>query len=326
MKVEGAFFDVDKTVIAKASMMAFAPSFYREGLIGRRAVLRGLWMQLLYVRFGASPDQLASIRESILSITAGWEQERVREIVADTLDTVIPPITYAEALTLIEEHRQAGRRVYLVSASPADIVEPLARHLGVTGALASVAAVGADGRYTGHIERYAYGAGKADLMRAVAQRDGVELSRSYAYTDSATDVPMLEAVGHPVAVNPDRALRRLAESRGWEVRYFRTPVVPPRRDRRRFPVVAAAIVAPAATLVALGAAWKWYRPRRPGRGSPPSAPGGRRGTQPTAGAAGAGGLSRMAAQAGQLERSFLAAKKPRPIRAARRTIFFMPPP
>jgi hypothetical protein len=108
----------------------------------------------------------------------------------------------------------------LVSAAPAEIVEPLAWHLGAHGAVASVATVGPDGRYTGELERYAYGEEKASLIRRLADTDGLDLAGSFAYTDSATDVPMLEAVGHPVAVNPDRALRRIACLRGWDVRQF----------------------------------------------------------------------------------------------------------
>jgi phosphoserine phosphatase len=141
-------------------------------------------------------------------------------VVAEGLATVIDPITYAEARVLIDEHRAAGRSVYIVSAAPAEIVEPLARHLGVDGAIASQAEVDDSGRYTGHMERYAYGPAKAELMRQVADRDGIDLLASWAYSDSVTDLPMLEAVGHPVAVNPDRALRRIARVRGWDVRRF----------------------------------------------------------------------------------------------------------
>jgi len=254
--VEAAFFDVDKTVIAKASMMAFAPSFYREGLIGRRSLARGMWTQLLYVRFGAGPERLSRIRESVLSLIAGWEQARVRQIVTETLVAVIAPITYADAVGLIDEHRAAGRRVYVVSASPAEVIEPLARHLGADGALASRARVDASGRYTGEMERYAYGPQKAALVREVAAREGIDLSRSWAYSDSATDLPMLEAVGHPVCVNPDRALRGIAEERGWEVRRFRAPAGP------ATPGPVKALLVPAVLALAT-TAWWWQR--RPGR-------------------------------------------------------------
>jgi HAD superfamily hydrolase (TIGR01490 family) len=221
--VEAAFFDLDKTVIAKASIMAFARDFRREGMLTRRTMAKGLWTQVIYVRLGASSKKLARVRQSVLGVTRGWDQAQVRQVVDDKLTSAIDPITYAEARELIDEHRRVGRRVYLVSAAPAEIVEPLARHFGAHEAVASVARVGADGRYTGELERYAYGAEKAALIHHLAARDNLDLTASFAYSDSATDVPMLEAVGHPVAVNPDRALRRISQLRGWEiVRFQRT--------------------------------------------------------------------------------------------------------
>jgi HAD superfamily hydrolase (TIGR01490 family) len=218
--VEAAFFDLDKTVIAKASMMAFAGDFRRAGLLNRRTMAKGLWIQLVYIHAGASSNKLARVRRSVLAVTRGWDQTQVRRVVGEKLSSAIDPITYTEARELIDEHRRAGRRVYLVSAAPVEIVEPLAWHLGAHGAVASVATVGPDGRYTGELERYAYGEEKASLIRRLAVSDGLDLAGSFAYTDSATDVPMLETVGHPVAVNPDRALRRIAYLRGWDVRRF----------------------------------------------------------------------------------------------------------
>ncbi len=232
--VEAAFFDLDKTVIARASIMAFARDFQRQGLLTRRTMAKGLWVQLVYVHLGASSRKLERIRRSVLTLTRGWDQARVRLVVADKLTSAIDPITFAEARELMDEHRRAGRRVYLVSAAPAEIVEPLAEHFGADAALASVARVGLDGCYTGELECYAYGEEKGRLITDLAVRAGIDLGASYAYSDSATDLPMLETVGHPVAVNPDRALRRIAEQRGWEVRHF---------DRRLCPEGAAPEVA-----------------------------------------------------------------------------------
>jgi HAD superfamily hydrolase (TIGR01490 family) len=221
--VEAAFFDLDKTVIAKPSIMAFARDFRREGLLTRRTMVKGLWLQLVYVRVGAGHKKLNRVRRSVLAATTGWDQAHVRQVVTDGLAAAIDPITYAEARERIDEHRRAGRTVYLVSAAPAEIVEPLAHHLGAHEALASLARVDKDGRYTGDVERYAYGPEKASLIRRIAAQNGIDLTTSWAYSDSATDVPMLEAVGHPVAVNPDRALRRIAQLRGWElVRFTQT--------------------------------------------------------------------------------------------------------
>jgi HAD superfamily hydrolase (TIGR01490 family) len=219
MAASAAFFDLDKTVIAKPSLSAFSRSFYREGLVTRRLLARALWAQMLFVRFGARAQTLERLRLRLLHLTIGWEQEKVKRIVAETLIQVVGPITYKEAVDLIAGHKQAGRRVYIVSAAPEEIVEPLARYLGAEEAIASRAAVSA-GLYTGQLLNYAYGPQKAATIRHIAERDGLDLTASWAYSDSVTDLPMLEAVGHPVAVNPDRALRRIAQMRGWPVLQF----------------------------------------------------------------------------------------------------------
>ncbi|HEX3424614.1 MAG TPA: HAD-IB family hydrolase [Acidimicrobiales bacterium] len=261
--MEAAFFDLDKTVIAKASIAAFGRPFYRHGLVSRRSLIRGLWAHLIYLHLGASEEKLARIRESTLALTRGWDQTQVEAIVAEALAEVVEPIIYAEALDLIELHRAAGRRVYLISASPAEIVEPLGRYLGVTHVIASRARVDGAGRYTGEMDVYAYGPFKADLIRKAAEGDGIDLAASFAYSDSYTDLPMLEVVGHPVAVNADRPLARVARERDWETRSFVRPVR--LRDRVPTPPVpaSAATVASLAVAGAGVAAWRlWVRRRR----------------------------------------------------------------
>src|SRR6476469_6448283 len=215
--VEAAFFDLDKTVIAKASMVAFGRPLYRAGLISRWILLRAVWGQLVYLQIGADEDRLLRIRQSVLRLAKGWDQARVCEIVQETMDEVIEPIVYDEAIELIRAHRDAGRRVVIVSASPTEIVAPLARYLGVHDAIATRAALDDEGRYTGEVEFYSYGPFKVDAMRELAELHDLGLAASYAYSDSATDLPMLEAVGHPVAVNPDRGLLRAAREHDWEV-------------------------------------------------------------------------------------------------------------
>ena len=303
---EAAFFDLDKTVIAKASIAAFARDFQRAGLLRRRSLVRAAWTHLVYLRVGASAKRLARMRSSVLSVTTGWEQAHVRRIVTEALSAVIEPIVYTEARELIGAHLAAGRVVFIVSAAPAEIVEPLARHLGVHEAIASQAAVDPAGRYTGTMERYAYGPMKAALMRQIAERDGIDLDRSYAYTDSVTDLPMLEAVGHPVAVNPDRPLRRIARLRGWEVRRFEgfSSVAgdiegAPARQRAARATRTALIIAAPVVVAAGGAAAAVMAHRRPGR------------------AAGAGSAPV------QLARSFFAANNDRPSSARSTTSFFM---
>lgn len=261
--MEAAFFDLDKTVIARASMVAFGGHLRRAGLLSRWLVLRALWGQLVYMYLGADEERMARMRESVLRLTKGWEQERVSQIVREALDEVVEPIVYAEALQLIREHQAAGRKVFIVSASPEEVVAPLAGYLGVDEAIATRARIDDDGRYTGEVEFYSYGPHKAEAMVRQAEAEGIDLSRSFAYTDSATDLPMLDVVGNPVAVNPDRELAKVARQRGWEIRTFTKPV----RLRDRVPVPPPGPVAAGGVLAAAAAAvaaWLWLR-RRPRR-------------------------------------------------------------
>jgi HAD superfamily hydrolase (TIGR01490 family) len=266
--MEAAFFDLDKTVIAKASMVAFSGPLHRAGLLSRRMLLRAAWGQLIYAQFGASQAKLTKLRDSVLRLTRGWDQAEISQIVEDTLVEVVEPIVFDEALGLIEQHREQGHKVFIVSASPEEIVAPLARYLGVDEAIATRAELDERGRYTGKTERYCYGAEKVVAIAEVAERDGIDLGASFAYSDSATDLPMLEAVGHPIAVNPDRDLLRAARANGWEVRRFAHRV--PLRERVPMPGPRHAAVGGGALAVAVGAGflarWWWER-RQP----PPSA-------------------------------------------------------
>jgi HAD superfamily hydrolase (TIGR01490 family) len=241
-------------------------------MISRWLVARALWSQFIFQRVGADEERMRKFRESALRITRGWDQARISAIVRDTLTEVIDPIVYDEALELIREHQSAGRRVYIISASPEEIVAPLALYLGVDEAIASRAKLDGDGRYTGEVEFYSYGPFKADAIVEAARLHDIDLALSYAYSDSATDLPMLEIVGHPVVVNPDRELARIARSRNWEVRQFRNGV--PLRERVNMPPPGrtAAGVASVVLVVAgvAGAWWLWRRraatpPTMPGR-------------------------------------------------------------
>ena len=262
--MRAAFFDLDKTVIAKASIAAFGRPFYRGGLINRRLVVRAVVSQVIYLHLGASEEKLARVRESMHALTKGWDRDRIREIVREALEETVEPIIYAEALDLIEAHRANGDKVYLVSASPEEIVEPLAEHLGVDGAIATRAVVDEAGRYAGEVDFYAYGPFKAEAIRELAEREGLDLAASSAYSDSYTDLPMLEVVGHPVAVNPDRVPAKTARERGWDVVEFTKPVR--LRDRVSVPTLspAAAIVAASASVAAAGVVLVWRLSRRPG--------------------------------------------------------------
>ncbi|MGA3353088.1 MAG: HAD-IB family hydrolase [Acidimicrobiales bacterium] len=267
--LEAAFFDLDKTVIAKASMVAFGRPFYHGGLINRRTVLRALYGELVYLHLGASEQKLNRIRESVLRLIKGWHSDRVREIVAEAIEEIVEPIIFAEAADLMDSHREQGRLVVIVSASPEEIVVPLARFLGADECIASRARLDEEGRYTGKMQFYAFGPFKAEAMDALAAERGIDLAASYAYTDSYTDLPMLEAVGHPVAVNPDRVLNRYAREHEFEVLHFsqtvslwsrvrdRLGAVPPR------PAIAASAGAFALGVGAAAAGW-WLGSHRRG--------------------------------------------------------------
>jgi HAD superfamily hydrolase (TIGR01490 family) len=263
MTMEAAFFDLDKTIISRSSSLALSRPLYRAGMVSRGQLLRGAYAQLVYLLVGADEDKMERLKEGMLALTKGWDRAQVERLVQDTLLDVIDPYVYQEALDLMALHRSEGRRLYIVSSSPEEIVRPLARHFGVSGVIATQAQVGEDGRYTGELAFYAYGQQKADAIRALAARVGVDLARSYAYTDSITDLPMLEAVGNPVAVNPDKELRRVAEEREWQVRDFHAPV----RLRTRIASTAAqpktqvAAGAVAAVAIAMVLVWVALRSR-----------------------------------------------------------------
>jgi HAD superfamily hydrolase (TIGR01490 family) len=244
--VEAAFFDLDKTVIATSSVMALGGTLYRDGLISKRTIVRGIYAQVVYMLVGADENKMDRMREAMLTITRGWDQKRVKELVRETLDDVLTPIIYAEALDLIDEHHKAGRKTVIISSSPAETVEPIGEYLGVDDVIATRARIDNEGRYTGELEFYAYGPRKADAMREMAVAEGIDLAGSYAYSDSITDLPMLELVGNPVAVNPDRELARIAREREWEVQYFQRPI----RLRDRVPVPARSQTIAAGTIAA----------------------------------------------------------------------------
>lgn len=254
-----AFFDLDKTIIAKSSVLAFGKPFYREGLLSRGAIVKSIYAQFVFMLVGADEEKMEKIRESMLSLTKGWNQEHIASIVRETLDDIISPIVFAEALELFAEHHAAGRRVVIVSSSPTEVVDPLAEYLGADEAIATRAEIDADGNYSGELAFYAYGPHKAEAIIEVAARDGLDLAECYAYSDSITDLPMLDLVGHPVPVNADRELARVAKERGWEVRTFQRPVR--LRDRLpnppRTPTMAAAGVLAVGALGAAGyALWR----------------------------------------------------------------------
>jgi HAD superfamily hydrolase (TIGR01490 family) len=255
-----AFFDLDKTIIAKSSVMAFGRPFYQGGLINRRALLKSTYAQFVYLVGGADHDQIERMRSYLSQLCKGWDVEQVKAIVAETLHDLIDPLIYDEAAALIEEHHAAGRDVVIVSTSGIEVVEPIGELLGADRIIATRMVV-KDGRFTGDIDYYAFGAAKAAAVTELAAEEGYDLAASFAYSDSSTDIPLLELVGFPSVVNPDRALRKEAMSRGWPVLNFSNPVSLRARvglGSPRSPVYAAAGLG--AGMAAAGLVW--YARRR----------------------------------------------------------------
>jgi HAD superfamily hydrolase (TIGR01490 family) len=237
-----AFLDLDKTVIAKSSALAFGRPFYRDGLITRQDVLKTAIAQVMFRLGGGSDEQtMERTRDYLTELTEGWRAEQVGQIVNETLDQLIQPYVYAEAAALIAEHRAAGRDVVLVSSSGEEIVRPIGELLGITDVIATRMVIDG-GRFTGAVAFYAAGPNKAVAVRELAADRGYDLEDCYAYSDSITDAPLLSAVGHPTAVNPDRGLRKEAALRHWPTLEFRHPIPLRRRLRARpaVPVAAAA--------------------------------------------------------------------------------------
>jgi HAD superfamily hydrolase (TIGR01490 family) len=245
-----AFFDLDKTIIAKSSTLAFSKPFFDQGLLNRRAVLKSSYAQFIFLLSGADHDQMDRMRTHLTNMCTGWDVAQVKSIVNETLHDIMTPLVFAEAADLIAAHKLCGRDVVVVSASGEEIVAPIARALGATHAMAT-RMVAEDGKYTGEVAFYCYGEGKVQAIRELAAREGYPLEHCYAYSDSITDLPMLEAVGHPSVVNPDRGLRREATERGWPVLSFSRPVS--LRDRIPAPSGAAIATTAAVGISALAA-------------------------------------------------------------------------
>ena len=245
-----AFFDLDRTLIRRSSALALAGSFRERGMISRRELARAAYWQLLFVARGADDEGIRAVAERGLRVLEGFRPEEMQGLVAAAMERVLKPLVYAEPLALVEQHRDRGERVYIVSAALQEIVAALAAELGFDGALGTICEV-ENGVYTGRSLRVLHGAAKADAVRELAARDHVDLAESTAYSDSDSDLPFLEVVGHPVVVNPDRALRATAAERGWPVLDFAERAYP--HARRRIPPALVGLP------LLVGAAWALRR-------------------------------------------------------------------
>ena len=219
----GAFFDVDNTIVAWASIYHFARGLAARDFITTRDILDFAWQQVKF-RIGGkeSAEGMLSAREAALAFVAGKRVDEIVRLGEEIYDELMAERIWTGTQALAQLHLDAGQRVWLVTATPVELASIIARRLGLTGALGTVAEV-VDGEYTGRlVGEPLHGAAKAAAVLALADREGLDLDRCSAYSDSINDLPMLTSVGTAVAINPDSALRMEARSRGWEVRDFRT--------------------------------------------------------------------------------------------------------
>jgi HAD superfamily hydrolase (TIGR01490 family) len=212
-----AFFDLDKTLMQGSSAFQFARAAYRNGLLSRRRLAADAWANTRFRLRGATDEDSLALRQRIATGLSGSRVLDLQRLGPDVLAGVLPRL-YPRMLAVAYAHQDAGRRAYITTAASQELAEILARVISFDGAIGSELSEVVDGVYTGRVTGlFAYNTGKADAIRQLAAREGIDLDQSYAYTDSVSDLPMLEAVGHPVAVNPDRALAAIARERGWEL-------------------------------------------------------------------------------------------------------------
>ncbi|MGI9666724.1 MAG: HAD family hydrolase [Acidimicrobiia bacterium] len=214
-----AFFDLDRTIIGGSSVFTFGWAAYREGLVPTTQLMKDAGNAVSFKLQGAGDDKTEAVKSRILEAIEGVEVSTLTGLADEIIPRLLDDVR-REARGLIDLHTDAGRDTYIVSASPVEIVGRFADAIEMTGGLGTVAEI-RDGVYTGELAQpFCYGEGKAIAMRKIAEEKGYDLSRSYAYTDSIGDLPMLEAVGYPVAVNPDAALESMAHHQGWPIVEF----------------------------------------------------------------------------------------------------------
>ena len=218
-----AFFDVDNTMMMGASLFWFARGLAARKYFHSRDLAQFVWQQAKFrIAGNESADDMHSIRETALAFVAGRPVEEIVQASEEIYDELVADRIWSGTRNLAQKHLDAGQRVWLVTATPVELASIIAHRLGLTGALGTVSEI-VDGRYTGRlVGELMHGEAKAEAVRALAEREGLDLSRCTAYSDSSNDLPMLTLTGAAVAVNPDSELRAVARSRGWPVKDFRT--------------------------------------------------------------------------------------------------------
>src|SRR5262245_3449520 len=214
-----AFFDLDKTLIEGSSALHFARAAYKAGMLSRRQLASDAWANIRFRLKGSTDEGTEELKQRILDAIAGWRVTDLARMGVDVLAGVLP-LVYREVLDEAYAHQDAGRPVYIVTAASQELADVLAHVLVLDGGIGMRSEV-RDGVYTGKpAGPFTYREGKAVAIRELAAAEGIDLSESFAYSDSESDLPMMHAVGHPVAVNPDRALERVARQEGWRIMRF----------------------------------------------------------------------------------------------------------
>jgi HAD superfamily hydrolase (TIGR01490 family) len=212
-----AFFDLDGTLIPGSANIPLATAAFKAGMVAPHELARDLRNGVSFLVQGATDERSAAVRDRILAAVAGRPAAEVVALSGSFIPGLVDSITPA-LRTVLGEHAAAGRDRVVLSASPTEIVSRLADQAGLELGAGTTSEIDADGRYTGRLDGpFCYKEGKAEVLRAIAAERGYDLAASYAYSDSLSDLPMLEAVGHPVAVNPEPGLREVAEQRGWPI-------------------------------------------------------------------------------------------------------------
>ncbi len=221
-KIEAAFFDVDNTILRGSSSFLFGKAAFKKGFFKRRDFWRMAWEQARFISRGEKLNSLDVIRDKALSLVAGHRAVDLTDLTDLVYKEYISPKLWPETVRIAQEHIKAGREVWLVTATPKEIAEVIAHRLGLTGGLGTLVEVGADGVLTGKlVGQTLHGKAKRKAVKALAIERNISLKRSYAYSDSVNDLPMLNAVGNPHCVNPDVALRFYAKEASWPILDFK---------------------------------------------------------------------------------------------------------
>lgn len=216
MKNVCVFFDLDKTILSTSSSVALRKPFIKSGISTRIKDFISILLQLEYLFFGANSEKTEKMKERIATLSTGFDVKKLEEVTDQSFIDYIYPKCYSEILDSIEIHKASHHETVLASASSEPMVRPIAKHLGMDYYLGTVIEV-KNNKFTGNVEKFLYADEKANSARKLADEKGWDLENSYAYSDSITDLPLLELVGNPVVVNPDKELEKIAKNKEWKI-------------------------------------------------------------------------------------------------------------